>query len=85
MQPIDVPDAADDQYVLGKEGGDYLVYCSSGSSAKLDLPSTSEKYIVRSIDPRSGRISEPSDFSGSGRVQVKGPGSAPFVLWLKHP
>ena len=77
MRPIDVAKSPSDQYVLGKEGGDYLVYRGSDGAAQLDLPAGSNSYAIRSIDPRSGRMSEPSDYSGSGHVELKAPGFAP--------
>ena len=85
MQPIDLPHAPAGQYVLGRPGGDYLIYCSSAESGHVELPLDDNKYTLHWIDPRSGKMTDSTEIvSASAPLELKSPGNEPFVCWLKH-
>ncbi len=82
MKPLDMPDDATDQYALAAPGQAYLVYAASGETIQLDLSDVKGTFIVRWIDPKSGKVISNGDtVAGGGKVKFKLE-FRPCVLWL---
>jgi hypothetical protein len=86
MKPFE-PSAglAQGQWALAEPGRHYLVYAATGGKVRLDLSADRGTYEARRIDPRTCRAGEAADEVTGGKVvELTGPASAPWVLWLSR-
>lgn len=55
-RPADAP--ADGTYLLAAPGKAYILYVTGGHGAALDLSGAGGKFVIRRLDPRTGRVSQ---------------------------
>lgn len=82
MQPMDMPDPAARQWTLARPGYGYIVYVD-GPEMTLDLAGDTGEYVVKRIDPASGRVTvEPDKVRGGRAVTLPNRGEGAVVIWL---
>lgn len=82
MQPLTKKSPDSLQYVLGKRGSGYIIFCES-AKLHIDLPDDRNSYRLKWIDPVTGEIlaSKRKIFGGKENF-IEAPVNAPVVAWL---
>jgi hypothetical protein len=82
MQPW--PEACNEnQWVLREPGRQYLIYCTSASSLRLHNSQEKSPLILRTIDPKTGAITEEEKrFSWTQFAELRRTDSSPAIYWL---
>jgi len=82
MHPIDVPGTPAGQWALGNASKESIVYSRSFGPVSLDLDVRTPMTAVW-IDPKDGSLLRKDRLDpGTRRTELKGPASAPMVLWV---
>ena len=81
MQPADEITAAEDDYVLMKDGAYYVIYQKNGSATRVDL--AEGNYQARWYNPRTGEYEGDSmEISGGQQVEIPGAPSDQDQDWV---
>jgi hypothetical protein len=82
MEPLDMPGAGTEKYVLAEPGRNYLVYAASGETIQLDLTGAKGSFIPRWLDPINGKVVTSGDpVSGGAKLSFMLK-FKPCILWL---
>jgi hypothetical protein len=78
------PDACTDrQWVLREPERQYLIYCASDALHPLDLSADKGPFILRTVDPKTGAVTEAQkQFSLSQLPDLRKQSSSPALYWL---
>jgi hypothetical protein len=83
MRPFETTTLTDKQWALAEPGRNYLVYSSSGSSIRLDLPGEGASYVVNRVNLSNGQMTALGERGQGGEpFEFAVAGSGPCVLWL---
>ncbi len=80
-KPIDLNNA--DQFALADSGKNFVVYSNTNTPISVPLPQGGSAYDVQVIDPKGERQFEIEKLRAAGPAEIKSPGFAPYVLWIK--
>jgi len=82
MECVTMKNVDKKQYVLGKEGTGYIIFCES-RQLKLDLPNDKTNYNLTWINPQTGEIhTTKKKISGGASNSIEAPFDGPVVAWL---
>jgi hypothetical protein len=82
MFPFDLPNKFPDQWVLGNNRNEFIVY-TLAETISLDLTKTTNMFSVRWINPEDGKLfNKEEKVNGGKRIQFKAPQSGAAILWL---
>ncbi|MBD0285360.1 MAG: pectate lyase, partial [Flavisolibacter sp.] len=82
MERLSMKNADSQEYVLGKKGTGYIIFCESGK-LKIDLSNDENGYTLKWINPSTGEILQTKMKVPGGRTStVEAPFDGPVVAWL---
>lgn len=82
MKPLATKNADSSQYVLGKRGTGYIIFCASGN-LNIDLSDDENRYSLRWINASTGEIITPKKKILKAKTGiVESPFKGPAVAWL---
>jgi hypothetical protein len=76
------PQTPGGQFLLVQPGHEYLL--STAGSTRVDLSSADGGFIVRWIDPRSGRMRPAENITAGKTVELTPPDAASTIVWLSR-
>jgi hypothetical protein len=83
MMPVDLPNEVSNQYALGNNRNEFIVYAAS--DIELDLTKTANQFSVRWINPVDGKLSDKEErIMGGKKLKIRFPNSGPAILWLSR-
>lgn len=82
MKPVVPENLGSKQYVLGKKGIGYIIFCESGN-VKIDLSDDKSNYQLKWINPSTGEILKSEIQLTGGTVSSnKAPFEGAIVAWI---
>lgn len=83
MHVADLPGNPEGEWALSNEGQEYIVYCNSPKTVKLDLSKSNSTFILKFIDPNNGQeLKSTETIKGGKIVELKAPQNGNLVWWL---
>ena len=84
MKPAVKSEIATDQWMLGNEQGECIIYSQSTDPVSIDLRKATGSFKLRRVNPVTGQLKEGEEIKGGSMITVNRTGSQAEVIWVSR-